>query len=487
MVTSFFIIVAIAALTVVGLITAIAKRYKRCPSDKLLVVFGRTGKNADGGNATAKIIHGGGAFVWPIIQDYIFLDLKPIGIDIDLRGALSKQNIRVNVPSTFTIAVSSDPMGRANATEKLLGLTHKQIEHIARDIIFGQLRSVIATMDLEEINANRDKFIKEIQGAVEPELFKIGLKLINVNITDITDEANYIKSLGQEAAAEAINDAKKSVAEKNRDGQIGVAAAEQEQTIAVAQAKSAADIGSADADQKRRTAVAKADALAVEGENKSAILIAQSTALKNKAKAEADKISVSAANVNRAEAAALSYQAQETAAKAEAEMKQQKLIADVIVPQEIKKQEIEIAAEAEANRIKKIASGEYDAVFMKAKAIADGHKAELEAQAQGFIDLIKAAGTSDAAVKLMVTEKIEELTKLSVSALNNIKIDKTIVWSGGNGNGNGGAIGNHVKDLLSTVAPYQDILKQVGVEMPAFLQGKNHAAGNENNTKQLNS
>ena len=149
---------------------AIINRYRRCPSDKILVVYGTTGNRG-----SAKCVHGGGTFVWPIIQDYAYLSLTPISIDANLTNALSRQNIRVDVPCRFTVGISTDPECMNNAAERLLGQTAHQIQELARDILFGQLRLVIATMSIEELNSDRDKFLDAISSNVEVELKKIGL------------------------------------------------------------------------------------------------------------------------------------------------------------------------------------------------------------------------------------------------------------------------------------------------------------------------
>ena len=219
-------IIVIAVFVFIVTLAAILRRYKRCPSDKILVIYGKTGKNKAGGVSSARCIHGGAAFIWPVFQSYAFLDLKPISIECNLTNALSKQNIRVDVPCRFTVGISTEPENMTNAAERLLGLTIENIQNIATDILFGQLRLVIATMDIEEINSDRDKFLANVSMNVEAELRKIGLKLINVNVTDIRDESGYIEALGKEAAAKAINDAKKSVAEQNRFGEIGKAEAD---------------------------------------------------------------------------------------------------------------------------------------------------------------------------------------------------------------------------------------------------------------------
>ena len=255
----FLILIGVLIMVVFSTFGAVLSRYKRCPSDKILVVFGKTGKSKDGSSRSARCIHGGAAFIWPVIQSYEFLDLVPMSIEVNLTKALSRQNIRVDVPSRFTIGISTEPTVMLNAAERLLGLPMKNIEELAKDIIIGQLRLIIATMDIEEINTDRDKLLASVSKNVETELSKIGLKLINVNITDIQDESGYIKALGQEAAAKAINDAKKMVAEKERDGEIGKAEAERDKDIKIAEALKEKEIRIAQANRDEN--IGKAEAM----------------------------------------------------------------------------------------------------------------------------------------------------------------------------------------------------------------------------------
>ena len=307
------------ALFIVLTIIILIKRYKRCPSDRILVVYGKVG-----GGQSAKCIHGGAAFIIPVIQYYEYLDLTPIYIEVNLVNALSKQNIRVNVPSRFTIGVSTEPGVMQNAAERLLGLGLQDIQELAKEIIFGQLRLVVASMDIEEINSDRDKFLTNISQSVESELKKVGLKLINVNITDIVDESGYIEALGKEAAAHAINAARKSVAEKNRDGAIG----------------------EANAVQDEKTQVAAANAKAVEGENTAKISVANSDSLRRQREAEAERVAIAAEKVQSAKALQESYAAEQEAETARAERERSSQMADVIVPTEIAKKKAEIDAEA---------------------------------------------------------------------------------------------------------------------------------------------
>lgn len=434
-------------------LVAVFARYKKCPSDKVLVVYGMTGKGTDGESRSAKCIHGGAAFVWPVIQSYKFLDLTPISIEVNLTNALSKQNIRVDVPSRFTVGISTEPSIMPNAAERLLGLPMREIQELAKDIIFGQLRLVVATMDIEEINSDRDKFLLNVASNVENELKKIGLKLINVNVTDIRDESGYIEALGKEAAAKAINDAKKTVAEKNRDGAIGEANAKQDE----------------------RVRVSEANAKAIEGENLAKITVANSDAEKMERQAEANRRSNASQKVQAAKALEEAYVAEELAEKARADRERATKEADVIVHAEIEKRKVEIDAEAKAETIRRIAKGEADATLSKMQAEANGNMAILTKQAEGFQKLVEASGNSaENAVMLMMTEKIEQLVKLQVEAIKNIKIDKITVWDtmGGNGNGNGTpTTANFLSGMLKSVPPLEDVFKTAGMELPKYLKG----------------
>ncbi|HPJ78157.1 MAG TPA: SPFH domain-containing protein, partial [Prolixibacteraceae bacterium] len=343
-------LVTAAVFFVFILIVSFFRRYKRCPSDRILVVYGKVGKGGEAESRSAKCIHGGAAFIWPVIQDYSFLDLTPFSIEINLTSALSKQNIRVDVPSRFTVGISTEEGVMNNAAERLLGLSITDISNLAKDIIFGQLRLVVATMDIEEINSNRDKFLAAVSSNVEAELKKIGLKLINVNVTDITDESGYIEALGKEAAAKAINDAKISVSQKNRDGSIGEAEALKEQ----------------------RVEVARANATAVEGENTAKITIANSNADRRQKEAEAERLAVAAEKVAEAKALEEAYAAEKAAETVRAVRDKASQQADIIVPAEIDKTRIEIAAEAVAEQTRRQAKGEADAIFMKMEAEGKG-------------------------------------------------------------------------------------------------------------------
>ncbi len=430
--------------------TAILARYKRCPSDKVLVIYGKTGRDA-----SAKCIHGGAAFIWPVFQSYQFLDLTPISIECNLTNALSKQNIRVDVPCRFTVGISTEPESMTNAAERLLGLHIDDIRNIATDILFGQLRLVIATMDIEEINADRDKFLANVSTNVEAELRKIGLKLINVNVTDIRDESGYIEALGKEAAAKAINDAKKSVAEQNRYGETGKAMA----------------------DKDTRVNVAAADADAVKGENAAKIEIANSDALRREKQAEAERLAVAAEKVQAAKALEEAYKSERDAELARAEREKATQQANVVVAAQIEKEKAIIEAEAVAEQLRRKAKGEADAIYAKMDAQARGTLEILSKQAEGFGQLVSAAGgDAQQAITMLITDKLPELVKTQVEAVKGINIDKVTVWDGGKGENGKTATANFVSGLMGSVPPLEELFKMAGMSLPGYLKGESKEA-----------
>src|SRR5687767_11244135 len=437
-----------------------ASRYKRCPSDKILVIYGRTA-----GGTSSKCLAGGASFVWPVIQEHDFLDLTPISIDVDLRGALSRQNIRVNVPSRFTVAVSNEPGVMEVAAERLLRKSTEEIRETAKDIIFGQLRLVVATMDIEEINSDRDKFLSSISSNVGSELRKIGLTLINVNVTDIQDESGYIEALGKEAAAKAINDAKQSVAEKNRDGSIGEANANKEKRVSVSAADAIAKVGEA-----------TAEANMIDGENTARIRMANSNAERRQKEAEALRTATASEKTQAAKSLQESYLAERDAELARADRERASKEADIIVQSEITKRRIEIDADAEAERVRIIAKAEADAVFMRKEAEAKGMYEILQKQADGFDEVVKAAGGNPRdAVLMLIADKLPELLKIQVEAIKNIKIDKVTVWEGGGQDGNANNTSKFISGMYKSVPPLSELFNMAGMELPSYL-GKEKTA-----------
>jgi flotillin len=491
---SIAIIVIVFVAIFLFLILFWASRYKRCPSDKILVIYGRVGKGQ-----SSKCIHGGGAFIWPLIQGYSWMSLTPVTISIPLQNALSLQNIRINVPSTFTVGISTDSAIMQNAAVRLLGLGIERIEEMSREIIFGQLRLTVASLTIEQINQDRESFLESIRKNVEPELNKIGLYLINVNITDITDESTYIESIGKKSASEAINRARIDVAEQEKIGAIGQANANREKDVSVAEAEAEAAKGKKKAEAEQRVFIQKQESNAAIGEAEAnremSIRIAETEAdaAKGRKKAEAEqrifvqqqesqaiegentaKAAIAAANaelqVKQAEALQLSEIARKRAEveiqKAQYLAEMERLNAAEVAQQEIAKKKMEITAEANAERIRREAKGDADAILMKYEAEAKGILQVLEAKAKGYQFLLKSCdGDAEAATSLLLIEKLQDIVKLQVEAIKNIKIDKVTVWDSGDKN----ATPNFLSGFIKSLPPLQDVMKMAGIQLPSYL------------------
>ncbi|MHB8808571.1 MAG: flotillin family protein [Desulfobulbaceae bacterium] len=490
--------VAAFIVLIVSTVVFLASRYKRCPSDKILVLYGKVGVGQ-----SARCIHGGGAMIWPLIQDYAYMSLTPMTISIPLQKALSMQNIRINVPSTFTVGISTEPEIMTAAAERLLHLASSDIEEMAKEIIFGQLRLTVASLTIEQINQDRESFLESIRKNVAPELNKIGLYLINVNITDITDESGYIDSIGKKAAAEAINQAKVDVAEQDKMGAIGEAEAskvkeirvaenvaesqkgkkkaEADQRIFVQQQETEATIGEAvanrdkeikvaenvaesekgkkKADADRRVYVQQQEAQAVDGENRAKADIANANAELAVKQAQALQLGEVARRVAEVEIQKAQYKAE-----------QERLNAEEVVRQEVEKRKIEIAAEAEAERTRREAKGQADAILLKYQAEAEGIRKVLDSKAAGYLELVKGCnGDAKAVATLLMTEKIEEIVKLQVEAIRNIKIDKVTVWDSAGGGKDGNTTSQFLSGLVKSLPPLHEVAGMAGIELPKYL------------------
>ena len=505
----FLVIMLLAALLFAVSIGIVAvTRFKRCPSNRVLVVYGKVGKGA-----SSKCVHGGAALILPIFQGYDYLELDPIQIEVPLQGALSAENIRVNVPSFFTVAIGTDPVTMQNAAIRLLGLKVEEIKGQALDIIFGQLRQVIASMTIEAINRDRDIFLQNIQHSLEPELEKVGLVLINVNITDITDESGYIEALGRKAASEAVQQAEVDVALQVKSGSIGVAEAERDREVEVAKATKVREIGTKDAQremsvrvaelakdqtigEKRaeferevsvkdaeramRIEIAEANASAVTGENISQAKIADSDAELKVRRAQA--YTTGETKQREAEAAVLAAQykaetlaAEENARKIEAERR-----AELEAPARAQKARVVVDAEAEAERVRIEAEGRAKAIALEAEGEAKAIFAKLEAQARGEYEIlakkgeglraiVEGCGDSESAFRLMMLEHLDHLAETASQAISNIKFDKVTVWDSGRGDGQGGASG-FLSSLGQSIPPMMNVMRDIGgVDLPDYL------------------
>ncbi len=483
-----FVLTVILALTLVVIVWLFVGRYKRCPSNQILVIYGKTGQGA------AKCIHGGAAFVWPVLQSYSWLNLDPFVVPIELTSALSRENIRVSVPTTVTAAISTEDGIMQNAAIRLLGQGMEEVRKQAQDIILGQMRAVIATMQIEEINRDRQAFMAKVNEAVSVELEKIGLSVINVNIKDIEDESGYIQALGKKAAAEAVNQALIDVAEQEKLGKIGVAERDRDRRRVVAAANAEATVGEAEAERDRRKSVAAAESLASVGEaeaerdRRQKVSLLDAQAVETETEANARKAGYSAGQKVAEEGARKTGQsaameadgairvaqenAQRAAEEAKAQREQARLKAEVVVPAEAAREKAVVEADAEKQKKVLVASGEAQGALLKMQAEAKGLQAILEGKAQGYRSLVASCGDDPAhTAGLLLIEKLMDVARIQADAIRNLPIDKVMVWDSGGGDGGMSQLGSR---LMGVLPPMHELAKMAGLELPEFLGTAKH-------------
>jgi flotillin len=510
------LVVGAMALILFSIFAVLVSRYKRCPANRVLVISGKVG-----GDQAARVISGGGTFVWPVIQQADFLSLLPLQIDINLTDALSLENIRVRVPNQVTVAIGDTEEYQQNAAARILGLAPREIGDLAQNIIFGQMRQVIASMRIEDINRDRDQFRANIEHALEPELKKVGLKLINVNIKDLNDESGYIEAIGREAGARAVQKARGDVAVQEKLGEIAVATATQEKEIAVAEANRTREIGvktaardtavkvaeldretlvaqkqaeyqrdssiaqadqtrrvtvaaanaeaikgEASAEQARRVAVAAANAQAIEGETQAQARVAASQAELKVREAESYELGETRKRVAQAKVQESENRALALAAAAEAERIEALRRAELEAPAKAERAKRLVEAEAAAQSRRIEAEGEAAAIYARLEAEARGEFEKLAKKADGLGRIVGACGGAEQAYQLLMLEHLDHLAQTAAEAISNIKLDKVVVWGGAGASGadgrDGVGVSAFVRDLAGTVPPVLQMLRDIG-------------------------
>ncbi len=433
--------------------------YKKVRSNTALVIWGKgTGPNG------IKIKTGGATFVIPVLQGSQKLSLEPFAVDVDLRGALSKKNIRVNTPSTFTLAVSSSPDMLNNAARRILDLKDSALIEQSQDIILGQLRAVIAGLTIEEINADREKFEEEVFKNVSSELFKLGLDLINVNIKDITDEGGYIEAIGRKASAEAVNQANIDVSNADKIGEIGTNEARKEKEIQVAKFNTEREIGVSSAEKERMIRTAELQAERTEGEN-----LAMAKQLESN-----KELAVKSAKFDE-DSKVAEINAQIAIQKRKAEEELEQLRAQEVAKVKAEKEQIELRAQADKNKRIMEAEAEAQEILLRAEAEAKGINQIMEQKAAGY-DKIRQAVGSDNLTSVLMLEKLVDVTKVKSDALNNLNIDKITVWDNpGSGNGESrSGLNGFVDNFMNTIPAMHEIADDAGITLPKYL-GEQHA------------
>lgn len=505
------IVIAVAIVVLILSIVGILSRYRKCGSNQILVIFGKTGND----NRSAKCIQGGAAFIWPIIQGYDYMSLEPLQFDCDLKKALSSQNIRVDVPTTVTVAIDTNPDVMQNAAERLLGINTKGIEELVKDIVYGQLRTIVADLTIEELNADRDKFLDKSKTMINTELAKLGLTLINMNITDIRDEAGYIAALGEKDKAIALNAAEVEIAKaetngaikvseqqkiknsevagNNRDEKIALSEANRQEKSKIAELESAKESEIAEHNKNRTISVSKSNADGEIGKIKADKEVIDEEALLEVAKSEASGRMASAEEIAKASVEENKERSNQKAEEAKKERTRIQLEANVIVPAEIAKRNTEISADAYAIQLEKEAEGEKNSQITKAEgesqskvlegqaeakvineigtANAEAKEKSLMAEANGFKAMISAAEENpQVAIQYKLVNQYKEIAGEQVKAFEKMNFGNITVMD----TTGGSTTTDLMKGLLSTISPTLDVMKSM--EIPGISKTLRNAS-----------
>jgi flotillin len=308
-----------------------------CGPNEVVVISGRQHRLADGSTVGYKVLHGGRGLRIPVIEEINRMDTRLIPVMVEVRNAYSQGGIPLLVHAVANVKISADPTKVRNAIERLLSLSTRQIASVAQQTLEGALREVVAELTPEEVNQDRLKFAETLIRNAKDDFDKLGLELDVLKIQSVSDEQNYLRSLGRAQIAGMVRDA------ENAENQ-------SKQTIAEATAA---------AKQRSETAAKQAEATVLTRRNELRGLQAQldgdAQAVENEAKV--------AAETARAEA-------EQELQTLRAELERERLKVDVFIPAEANRRAAEANAKGEAAPVLQSGRANAEALSMVAEAWA---------------------------------------------------------------------------------------------------------------------
>lgn len=385
----------IAVLAVLFVIMIVSSLIVICPPNKVAVISGRTRALSDGRTVGYRILKGGRTLRIPILEKVSWMDLSTIPLEVSVTNAYSKGAIPLNVQGIANVKVSSAEGLLENAAERFLDRPTEQIGQIAKETLEANLRGVLATLSPEEVNEDRLKFSQQLIDEADDDIKTLGLELDVMKIQNVTDDNQYLDSVGRRLTAEVVKQARVAEAERMAESEAAEAAARERAQIATVQA----------------------DKNIVEEQNQLRVRTAELEAI---AKAKEEEASV-AGDIARATA-------EQELEQQRIELERRRLEADVVTPAKANLEAKQLAAQAEA-----------------AKIIEDG-KAQVEVF-QRLTEQYQAAG--DDGQRIFVLNMLPELVDKIVSTVNNIDIDRVAIVD--NGGGQGGGIPGLVSQLPGAV------------------------------------
>ena len=412
----------IAVLAVLFVIMIVSSLIVICPPNKVAVISGRTRALSDGRTVGYRILKGGRTLRIPILEKVSWMDLSTIPLEVSVTNAYSKGAIPLNVQGIANVKVSSAEGLLENAAERFLDRPTEQIGQIAKETLEANLRGVLATLSPEEVNEDRLKFSHQLIDEADDDIKTLGLELDVMKIQNVTDDNQYLDSVGRRLTAEVVKQARVAEAERMAESEAAEASARERAQIATVQA----------------------DKNIVEEQNQLRVRTAELEAI---AKAKEEEASV-AGDIARATA-------EQELEQQRIELERRRLEADVVTPAKANLEAKQLAAQAEA-----------------AKIIEDG-KAQVEVF-QRLTEQYQAAG--DDGQRIFVLNMLPELVDKIVSTVNNIDIDRVAIVD--NGGGQGGGIPGLVSQLPGAVVSLtEQIEAATGVDILGSM--RSDQAGSE--------
>lgn len=386
-----------------------------CPPNQVLIFSGRRHRMPDGTVRGFRTLFGGRGLRVPILEKVHWMSLNVMEVPITVRGAYSKGGIALNVDAVAMIKISSDPTVIGNAIERFLGRDPEEIRRVAKETLEGHLRGVLAKLTPEEVNEDRLKFAATLSEESEEDLTKLGIHLDTLKVLHISDEVQYLNSIGRKAIAEVVRNAEMAESDAKRDAE--QTEAENLARAQVTQAKTEAQIIQMQNDLRKIKADLEAQVMAEE------------------------ERSLAAAREARA-------RAEQELQKVRAELAELKLMADEIIPAEAERESKEYAARGEAAEI-----------LERGRAVTR------------TLEVLQAAWVKagDNAMRIYLIEDLEKIltaasqgvTKLNISNLNMID------------SGTGETLASYISAypaMLDSI--FQAIAKTTGINIPEVISGK---------------
>lgn len=391
-----------------------------CRPNEILIFSGRKHTASDGRVVGYRVVFGGRGVRVPVVETVHQMDVSLISVPIAVQGAYSEGGIPLNVHAIANIKVSTDRRYVGNAIERFLGKDRAEIARVVKETLEGHLRGVLATLTPEELNEDRLKFARQLEASSGPDLEKLGLELDVLKIQHVSDDRNYLESIGRQRIAEILRSAEVAESDAARLAEQSEAAARARGEVAMTNAKAAVQRKG----NELRQIKAEVDA-----------------------EARGEEVRAEAAGQQARAEAELALQ------QIRGELEQLRLEAEVTIPAEVDAQVRELAAAGQA-----------------ASIAADG-----EAMAASLAEVAAAWNDSGGrAMDMFVLQHLDQIFGDVARAATRIKVGEVNLIDGGDGK----TIPSYAAAYPATMAAlFEQVSKTLGIDIAKVITGTTPTAG----------